>query len=145
MNIDDLLTKYFEGETTGEEERLLRSFFASDRVPPRLNAYRPLFAWADEEIRKKRQREAASGRAAWKRYYYLFSGMAAAVFLLLGINRALFRTEETCLCAGSFAVVNGKCYTDVQKARSLAFEALQEVATPAEEYFPAGALFDEEE
>ena len=29
-----------------------------------------------------------------------------------------------------------RCYTDIHKVRSLAIEALQEVATPADDYFP---------
>lgn len=33
MNIDELLNRYFEGETSAEEEQKLRRFFASDNVP----------------------------------------------------------------------------------------------------------------
>ena len=54
MNIDELLNRYFEGETSAEEEQKLRRFFASDNVPENLSAYKPLFAYFDEEITAER-------------------------------------------------------------------------------------------
>lgn len=44
MKTEELLEKYFDGQTTCEEERALRRFFASDQVPEHLEVYRPLFA-----------------------------------------------------------------------------------------------------
>lgn len=44
--IEQLLEKYFECQTTLEEERILRAFFAQDTVPVRLLPYRELFAEA---------------------------------------------------------------------------------------------------
>ena len=35
MDIDELLNRYFEGETSSEEERELRAFFTSGNVPDR--------------------------------------------------------------------------------------------------------------
>jgi len=52
MEIDDLLNRYFEGETTVAEENALRNFFRSEEVPERLAGYKPFFAYFDEEIRK---------------------------------------------------------------------------------------------
>ncbi|MDR1555652.1 MAG: hypothetical protein LBS88_01305 [Tannerellaceae bacterium] len=146
MDIDDLVRKYFEGETTGEEEKRLRAFFASDRVPEHLAFCKPVFAYFDEEIRKKQQKKTKTGLVWRKIYYYPLSGIVAAVLLLLGISRTVLRTEEdACLCSENYVVINGRCYTDIQKARSLAFEALQEVATPADAYFPGSSMFNDEE
>lgn len=44
-NIEELLNKYFEGETTCEEERQLRRFFAKGLVPEHLEVYCPMFAF----------------------------------------------------------------------------------------------------
>lgn len=42
MKIDELLDKYFEGETSCEEERRLRRFFTEEeKVPEHLLVYRP--------------------------------------------------------------------------------------------------------
>ncbi|MDR1938759.1 MAG: hypothetical protein LBQ73_09740 [Tannerellaceae bacterium] len=146
MNIDDLLTKYFEGETTADEERQLRSFFASGRAPQHLAAYKPMFAYFDEEI-GKRQAAARASSLRRRRLYGLAAGVAAAALLLLGIRQAFFSsgTEDPCLCSANYVVINGHCYTDMQKAHSLAFEALREVATPDDDFFPGSALFDDEE
>lgn len=41
--IEQLLDRYFECETSCEEEQILRAFFAQDNVPVRLLAYRSIF------------------------------------------------------------------------------------------------------
>lgn len=134
MNIDDLLNRYFEGETSSEEERQIRAFFASDSVPEHLLVYKPLFAYFGEEIKKEtghRERKLFTPRSA----LFLLSGVAAILFLLLGIS-GLLRPADPCFCSGNYVVINGRCYTDIHKVRLFAVEALQEVATPANEYFP---------
>ena len=59
MDIDELLNRYFEGETSSEEERELRAFFTSGNVPDRLAVYTPMFAYLEEESRKERQPDEA--------------------------------------------------------------------------------------
>ena len=111
MDIDELLNRYFEGETSSEEERELRAFFTSGNVPDRLAVYTPMFAYLE------------------------VSGIAASFLLLLGLNH-LLNPVDPCFCSDNYVVINGRCYTDIHKVRSMALEALQEVATPADEYFP---------
>lgn len=131
MNIDELIDRYFEGETSAEEESRLRAFFASGQVPERLSVYIPLFAYFDQEIAKKNRHIPFNRRTA----IWLASGVAACMLLLLGIGRML-NPMDPCFCSDSYVVINGRCYTDIHKVRSMAFEALQEVATPIDEYFP---------
>ena len=140
--IEELLERYFEGETSAAEEKQIRAFFASGEV------YAPLFAYFDEEIERDAEaqvgepdlepepvsvplRSANRKRAA----LYLFSGVAACVLALLSLTRLLYPADP-CFCSDSYVVINGRCYTDIHKVRSLAIEALQEVATPADDYFP---------
>ena len=52
MNIEELLNKYFEGETSCEEERELRHFFTQGIVPKHLKEYSPLFAFLEKENRQ---------------------------------------------------------------------------------------------
>ncbi|PHN04461.1 hypothetical protein [Flavilitoribacter nigricans] len=47
--IKDLLDRYFEGETTLEEEKQLRAYFTDGPVDKRLQPYAPLFQWAARE------------------------------------------------------------------------------------------------
>ena len=65
----------------------------------------------------------------------MVSGIAASFLLLLGLNH-LLNPVDPCFCSDNYVVINGRCYTDIHKVRSMALEALQEVATPADEYFP---------
>lgn len=151
MNIDELLERYFEGETSAEDERRLRAFFASGNVPEHLVAYKPLFAYFDEEIIRKENETLSeenkihpneiskpsklNSREVKKAVLYILSGVAACFLALLGLSRLLYPADP-CFCSNNYVVINGRCYTDIHKVRSLAFEALQEVATPANDYFP---------
>lgn len=47
--IEQLLERYWECQTTLEEEAILREFFAQDNVPVELLKYRQLFLYAHEE------------------------------------------------------------------------------------------------
>ncbi|MBR1889613.1 MAG: hypothetical protein IJ816_03190 [Alloprevotella sp.] len=47
--IEQLLTRYFEAETSIEEEQILRAFFRQDNLPENLCHFAPLFATLDEE------------------------------------------------------------------------------------------------
>ena len=51
--IEQLLDRYFECQTTLEEEQILRAFFAQEDVPVSLIAYRSLFAEAACEEREE--------------------------------------------------------------------------------------------
>lgn len=41
--IEQLIDRYFDGETTLEEEQILRKFFAQEEIPEHLRQWQPLF------------------------------------------------------------------------------------------------------
>jgi hypothetical protein len=47
--IEQLLDRYWECETTPEEERILRAFFSQEQVPAHLARYAPLFEYETHE------------------------------------------------------------------------------------------------
>ena len=55
MNIEELLNKYFDGDTTCEEERELRRFFTQETVPEHLKEYSPLFAFLAKENKQAKE------------------------------------------------------------------------------------------
>lgn len=47
--IEQLLEEYFNGETTVEEEKILRTFFCQENIPAHLVQYRDLFVYEQNE------------------------------------------------------------------------------------------------
>ncbi|WP_196892530.1 hypothetical protein [Aureivirga marina] len=47
-NIEKLLEKYLNAETTIQEEKQLRLYFTNDEIPPHLQEYKPLFNYFEE-------------------------------------------------------------------------------------------------
>ena len=62
MNIEEVLNRYFEGETSVAEECELRRFFAGADVPDHLSAYRPLFAYLMRRLQRSTIRQKRYGR-----------------------------------------------------------------------------------
>ena len=141
MKTEELLEKYFDGQTTCEEERALRRFFASDQVPEHLEVYRPLFACIDREAEtfRKTQKEesipakqpkATSKPTRLYRLYYLSTGIAATLLLCIGIAGLLphITTNHT-----SYAIIDGHYCDDPKLVQAKALEALQNVGFTEEE------------
>lgn len=139
MDIEALLNKYFEGETSCEEERRLREFFATGDVPEHLLTYQPLFGYFTQEIEKMQQ----EGRQvellppvkpfSRKVLYRSLAGVAATVLLLIGLYT--FRgMQQDCLCAGNYVIINGRCYTDPNKVKEYALQALRQVSASPDEW-----------
>ncbi|MBK6621565.1 MAG: hypothetical protein IPG32_12065 [Saprospirales bacterium] len=49
QNIQQLLDKYFEGETSLEEEAALKNYFQGQHIDPAFQAFQPLFRYLDAE------------------------------------------------------------------------------------------------
>ena len=131
MKIDELLDKYFEGETSCEEERELRRFFTEEEVPEHLQTYRPLFAYLNREatsmaepteeksVTTESAKEVPAQRKPFRLYrtFYAVSGIAAGLLLLLGVP--LSGVHE------NYVVIDGQRYTDEKLVEAKALEALQ--------------------
>ncbi|WP_042372209.1 hypothetical protein [Bacteroides neonati] len=142
MNIETLLTKYFEGETTCEEERELRQFFTSGIVPEQLEMYRPMFAFLAEENKTDKKKGAVptahtsvdNNRILHPRRILLYSlgGIAAGLLLLLGIAGIGYPFHEK---PDSYVIIDGKQYTDAKLIHQQATAAFEEVSLNEEEVF----------
>lgn len=48
--IEQLLDSYWKGQTSLEEEKILKAFFSQKDIPAKLKMYQPLFVYAQKEV-----------------------------------------------------------------------------------------------
>lgn len=134
MKIDELLNKYFEGETSCEEERELRRFFTEENsIPEHLQMYRPLFGCLDKEAKEYQSlpKKAEKKRHLLsRRLYYTFGSIAAGLLILIGIANLY---QYIAVTPTDYVVINGKRYTDANVIREQALSAFQDVSMSQEE------------
>lgn len=136
MNIEELLEKYFEGETTCAEEQELRHFFSTENVPEHLNCYRPLFLCLATECRKQKEihsekndpkqnhQEPTKPDSKRHRQLYLWGAGIAASLLLFVLFHPEDRKPSHANQQESYVLIDGKRYDDPKLVRDKALEAL---------------------
>ncbi|NDV81467.1 hypothetical protein [Bacteroides sp. 51] len=130
MKIDDLLNRYFDGNTTCEEEREIKRFFREEDVPSELEIYRPLFAFFEEEAKQYSPRRQ-------KRYFiYTLSSIAAGLLIILSIAGIKQINQPA-----NFVIIDGYKSTNIQLAREQAQAAFDDVSFSRDEIFET--LFSE--
>ncbi len=129
MKIDDLLDKYFEGETSCEEEQWIRHYFSEEEVPEHLLCYKPMFTYFENEIAREQARNKFIPRR--KRAIYTLSGIAACAIIVVAVSTFLHSSNDS--FKKNYVVINGKCYTDEATIKAYAKASFQEVATSKDE------------
>ncbi len=137
MDIDSLLNKYFEGETTVEEERMLRAFFNQKNLPEHLKELASMFTYIEDERvaleALKEIRDASPALTVSKKRKSIFSrslyisAVAAAcitsVFFLFLTGKSNSNGSE------SYAWINGKRITDKKEIKMFAEKSLDKVSS----------------
>ncbi|WP_281232110.1 hypothetical protein [Flavobacterium gelatinilyticum] len=89
--IENILEKYFQGETTIAEENQLKEYFSSSDVAQHLEQYKPMFGYFSQVKQQKSTHEillrSKKRNAAWL-------SIAASVVVLLGIGTYFFVREK---------------------------------------------------
>lgn len=125
--ISKLLEKYFEAQTSLQDEETLKQYFGSDKVKPEHEPYRVLFGvfeaeaqvgypaelHRDEDFENRKTRN-------FRLKVISFSGMAAAVVLAVW----LFNYHPA---PADYAVLNGKRVDNPELAQQLAQDQLNKV------------------
>ena len=91
-NIESLLEKYEQGETTLQEEAQLKHYFTTETVAPHLVDYRSLFAYFESDKQLSSQRLLPTTRSNSIRYRWFAS--AAVVTIMFTTFMTLTSREE---------------------------------------------------
>jgi len=87
--VKQLLTRYWQCETSKEEEQALQTFFCGDEVPDHLKIYRSLFVWKDRQKQIRTERNFVfQAPKRWGERLYPVLRIAASVLIVfvLGIS-----------------------------------------------------------
>ncbi|MBW1298102.1 hypothetical protein [Aquimarina litoralis] len=84
-NIEKLLEKYFEGETTLSEEKELKVYFTGESVPSHLERYKDLFQFFSDESQVTVSSEVNLKTNTSKVPWYTWIGVAASIALIVGL------------------------------------------------------------
>ena len=90
--IEDILEKYFQGETSIAEENQLKEYFASSNVAQHLEQYKPMFGYFSQVKEQKSTQEIPlktnKRNVAWL-------SIAASVVVLLSVGTYFYVSEKT--------------------------------------------------
>ena len=114
MLVEQLVEKYFQGETTIAEEKQLKAYFSSTDVAPHLVKYQSLFGYF--ETQKATQFEQKLPLQPRKQSTVKWIGIAASFVILFGLATFfLYPTETNKEDLGTFDNPE-EAYVETQKA-----------------------------
>ena len=99
--IEELLSRYEEGLTTTDEEKMLKEYFLHEEVPEHLRSAQLLFGFYDEAGRATSQRDYA---AALKNEPTKKSGGTGRIIPFSALQMATGIAATLCVIAGSYAI-----------------------------------------
>lgn len=83
-NIENLLDKYFEAETTSAEEQTLKAYFSQAKVAPHLQEYQPMFQYFTNAA-QERYTKPVPLNPRKKHSYLKWISVAAVAVIAVGI------------------------------------------------------------
>ncbi|WP_264531168.1 hypothetical protein [Flavobacterium sp. N502540] len=89
--IENILEKYFQGETTIAEENQLKEYFSSPDVAQHLEQYKPMFGYFSQV---KEQKSTQTIPLKTKKRNVAWLSIAASAVVLLGIGTYFYTSEK---------------------------------------------------
>lgn len=111
-HIENLLMRFFDGETSNREECELYTFFRETDIPEHLQEYKSIFEYFEEGIVKEVEKE--TPRVEKKNRLVTLGSVAAAILIFLLLKPLLF-TEPFNPYEGSYIMKNGKKIYDIEQ------------------------------
>lgn len=131
-NLDKILKKYFNGETSLDEEKWLRNYFSNGNVADEYLQYAPLFQFFGQQEQTILHQEMTNSNVKkTKHMTFGWIGAVACILIIIGFGIIFSLTENN--SNKSMAYINGKKISDVQTINSQALIALSNVSDIDEE------------
>ena len=161
--MEELLERFFEGQTSNDEEQSLYEFFAGDNVPEHLIKYKQVFAYFNEgiedelcettdvpELHKTDVSELHKDETPVfkirNKKLILWSGVAAVLLILFITNPFSYGNKPFDPYEGSYIIRNGVRITDMEIIRPELEATIKEVLLQQEEAESIfNALLEDEE
>lgn len=90
-NIENIVAKYFQGETTLAEEKELKNYFSSPNVAQHLEQYKPLFGYFSQE---KEHQSTQESPLNLKTRTIPWLAIAASAVILLGLASYFYNNQN---------------------------------------------------
>jgi len=125
-NIDELLNKYFEGETSLQEEEMLRDYFAQSTIDEKYKMYAPMFSFFSQE-RNEQPTNVIPLKPKKKKLWLYASTAVAAVALLIVFVRLVTVPNDNDM-SKSLVYINGKKIYDTETINTQALISIDNVS-----------------
>ncbi len=136
MIIKELIDKYFEGETTCEEEKQIRLYFTQENLPTHIEKYRLFFSYFDEEIEKKTNKKPEVILPIKRKFSYRLVRLgvivSAACALIIFGGIAMYKNFAL---PQNYVMIDGVCFTEKDLVVQEAFNSLKAVSISEEDLF----------
>ena len=121
--IEQLIEKYFQGETSIAEEKELQTYFSSPSVAQHLAQYQPIFGYFSQAREQQFEKKIPSLPRFWNKTAWL--SIAATVVVLFGVATFIYLdTRQETLASSEYGT-----YDDPQKALEETQKALALVSS----------------
>lgn len=117
--IENILEKYFQGETSIAEEKELKDYFSSPNVAQHLEQYKPMFGYFSQVKEQKSTQEIP---LKTKKRNVAWLSIAASVVVLLGVGTYFYVSEKN--AAPAVAQTELGTYDDPEEALAATQKAL---------------------
>lgn len=121
-DIDKLLEKYFEGETSLQEESTLRNYFRQPNVEERHKVYASMFNFFSEE-----RKEVAIEKKKKKIPLYMWVSIAASLLLIVCVKTVHNATIENDVTK-TIVYIDGKKVTDIGTINMEAINSIENIS-----------------
>lgn len=133
--MEDLLERFFDGETSNEEEKQLYHYFAQPDIPEHLRHYKPVFNYFEKRLEGELKGRTEpfrpvvqTGRKPGSYWITVMVGVVASILILLMV-RPLFPGDDDKFnpYEGSYIIRNGERITDINIIKPELEATLQKV------------------